>query len=99
MQRAPVVEAVLDEARDLPRRGGIVTAVEPHLAISDSGPGARCCSRAGQSAQPIAALSAEAGTSQRVLVAQHRDRERGIHRLVAAGQPRQRQVELAAPSR
>ena len=34
------------------------------------------CSRAGQSAQPIAALSAEAGTVQRVLVAQHGDGER-----------------------
>ena len=95
MQRAPVVEAVLDEARDLPRRRGIVPAVEPHLAIADERPRREML----QPRRPVGPAHRRAQRrsrhSQRVLMAEHRDRERGIHRLMPAGQPRQRQVQLA----
>ena len=69
--------------------GGIVGAVEPELGlrrqqVARAGPGASRCSRAGQSAQPIAARSAGSGTASASLVAQHRHGERGVHRLVRA---------------
>ena len=53
------------------------------------------CSRAGHSAQPIAARSADSGIVERLLVAQHRHRERGVHRLMGAGEARQRQARAA----
>ena len=96
VQRLAVGRSALGEAGDLARRGrdcGRRRATP--RALPTSGPGARCCSRAGQSAQPIAALIAAVGTCSAVLVPQHRHGQRGVHRLMPARQARQRQVERA----
>ena len=91
----PSVELVRGVACDLPRGRGIVAAVEPDLAVADQRPGRKML----KPRRPVGAahrrVESRRGNMKRVLMTQHCDRERGIHRLMLAGQPRQRQGELA----
>ena len=67
VERRGAGESLADIGRDLARRGGIMAAVDPEFASGGERREQRAassfCSRAGQSAQPIAALSALGGTS------------------------------------
>ena len=95
VQRTSVIEAVPDETRDLPRCRGVVPAVKPHLAIADERPRSEVLQPRRPIRPPHRRTQRRRRHSQRVLMAEHRDRERGIRRLVAPGQPRQRQVQFA----
>ena len=57
---------------------------------SRKGPGPRRWRRAGQSVQAIACRERRLRDCQPVLMAQHRDGERGVHRLMRPGQARER---------
>ena len=91
----PSVNCVLRPARDLPSGRGIVPSIEPDIAIADQ--------RARrQMLQPRRPVGPAHGRAQRrgrdaehILVPQHGDGERGVQRLMAAGQAGQRQFEGA----
>src|SRR5947209_20286095 len=72
-----------------------MAAIDPHLAASDERPGRKML----QARRPIRPTHcrAEGGRrhAKRLLVTEHGNRECGVHRLMTAGQSREREMELA----
>src|SRR4051794_35774781 len=80
--------------RDLARSRRVMAAVEPDVAIANE-------RSRGEALKPCRPISPPHGGVQRrrchgkgVLVTQHGDGKRGVHRLMAPRKPRQRKIEL-----
>jgi len=73
VERLAVGEAVLDEGGDLPRRGGIVAAIEPDLAVTDQRTRRETLQPGGPIGPAHRGAERSVGNAQPVLMPQHRD--------------------------